>query len=555
VIKKHFIFVFALALVSFPIFAEVKTVEQNDRTQIYEQDDVYRQLELFSTALSYVLNNYYKDLTKEKLEKLMGEAIKGMLEGLDDRYSFYQSEISRKREQEDLFYAKFGGLGIRILPSPDGFVNIVQPMDGTPAMKAGLRSGDKIIKVDGKSIENWSMDNVVYILRGEVGTKVIITIIRTGQDTPFDVTITRDIINFPSIKHTMIGDQIGYILISNFTAETLSEMKQSLDKLKSDGLRALILDLRNNTGGMLTSAVDVSNAFIPNGVIVSTDGKLDRFDSEYRAKEGNLLCSMDMPLVVLVNYNSASGSEIVAGAIKDHKRGKIIGEKTFGKGIVQQRFPLDESRAVSITVSTYKTPNGTCLNEELLFNLGLELQNDLDAHNMSENLRQQFKDNKISLSQDAVVSVKTKGFRWQIKDNTNSYTVKKEEGTLGVYQGGVEPDIEVEQPTDLFEGSDSEENIKMLTKLYEGEYVDKFVYGYLDKHQDQSAEEQLKSLLTNIPDLMKTLADNGIKLNERIITMYVRRTFSATKNIPNIDLENDLQLAKAIEEVKKLIGM
>jgi carboxyl-terminal processing protease len=481
-----FIFIFFV----FPIFAEVAPeVKQQsangEKSEKYKMDDVYKQLEFFSTSMYYILQNFYKDLSKDDIDKAMSGAINGMLQGLGDRYSFYQPESRRKREQENLFFAKFGGLGIRILPSPDGFVNIVQPMDGTPAMKAGLRSGDKIIKVDGNSIENKPVDEVVDTLRGEVGTNVTITIIRPGRNEPFDVTITRSIINFPSVRHIMMEDKIGYVSISSFTAETGEEMRKSIEELKKDGLRGLIIDLRNNTGGMMSTAVAVSDAFLSNdqntkqydGVIVSTDGRLDKFDSVYKA-DPELLVPNDMPVVLLVNGGSASGSEIVAGALKDYKRATLIGEKTFGKGVVQQRFPLDEDRAVSVTVSIYKTPSGAWINEK-----------------------------------------------------------------------GIEPDIEVKQPN-LLEGEDDE----MIMKLYRGEYVDKYVYGYLDAHPDQADKEQLKTLEDNLPELMKTLADNEIKLSEKLIRRYVRRTFESTKDMLSYDLENDLQLAKAIEEIKKKLG-
>jgi carboxyl-terminal processing protease len=532
---------------------------QDTGKQPYTRDDVYQELELFSTALSYVLSNYNnsnKDITKEQLDQITSEAIQGMLQGLGDRYSYYQAETKRKREQENLFFAKFGGIGIRILPSPDGFVNIVQPIDGTPAMKAGLHAGDKIVMVDGKSIENQSMDDVVDMIRGEVGTKITLTILRQGVDSTFDAEVTRAIINYPSIKSTMIDDQIGYIIISDFTAETGAELKQSIQELK--GMKGLILDLRNNPGGMLTAAVDVSNAFIPEGVIVSTDGRMDRFDSVYKANKDNMFFPANMPMVLLVNGSSASGSEIVAGAIKDYKRGLIIGEKTFGKGVVQQRFPLNEtgSKAVSITVSIYKTPNGDWINEQLLFIINNEFQKDIDEEKISEKLIQEFTNNKIQLSQNATIKIKDrirdKGVSWQINDGQQIYTIKKEEGKLKVYKGGVPPDIEVEQPN-LLENDKDGEQLKMLTKFYEGEYANKFVYDYMDKNKAQSPEEQLNSLLSNVPELMKTLESNGIKLNERLLRMYVRRTFVSTQNGPNIDLENDLQLARAVEEIKKQI--
>lgn len=464
----------------FPVLAEVSAKEQNakeTKSEKYDTDDIYNQLEYFSTSMYYILQNFYKELTKEDIEKAMSGAINGMLQGLGDRYSFYQSESRRRREQENLFFAKFGGLGIRILPSPDGFVNIVQPMDGTPAMKAGLRAGDKIIKVDGESIENKSIDDVVDTLRGEVGTNVTITIVRSGRNEPLDVTITRSIINFPSIRHVMMPDKIGYISVSSFTAETAEEFKKSILELKNDGLKGLIIDVRNNTGGMMSAAVALSDDFLSEGVIVSTDGRLDRFDSVYKA-DSQILVPVDMPLILLINGGSASGSEILAGALKDYKRAILIGEKTFGKGVVQQRFPLDEYRAVSVTVSIYKTPSGAWINEK-----------------------------------------------------------------------GIEPDIEVKQPN-LLEG----ENDEMIMKLYRGEYVDKYVYGYLDAHPDQPDEEQLKALQDGLPELMKTLADNEIKLSERLIRRYIRRTFDSTKNMPGLDLENDLQLARAVEEIKKKLG-
>lgn len=467
-------------LFTFPIFAQEQakeTAQQGKIDEKYEMDDIYAELELYITAMYYILQNYYKELTKEELEKSMIGSVNGLFQGLGDRYSFYQLEKRRKREQENLFYAKFGGLGIRILPSADGFINIVQPMDGTPAMKAGLHSGDKIIKVDGESIENKPVDDVVDILRGEAGTSVTLTIVRPGKSEPFDVSITRSIIEFPSVRHIMMDDGIAYIDISSFTAETGGELRKSIEELKKDDLRGIIINLRNNTGGMMSTAIEVSDAFLNEGTIVSTEGRLSRFNSVHNTTPA-ILVPMNMPVVLLINGGSASGSEIVAGALKDHKRALLIGEKTFGKAVVQQRFPVAEDRAVSVTVSKYKTPSGEWINEK-----------------------------------------------------------------------GIEPDIEVKQPN-LLEGADTE----MLAKLYKGEYIDKYVYSYLEKHPDQDSKDQLKALEEGIPDLMKTLAENEIELGEKLIRRYIRRTFESTKSVPSIDLENDLQLERAIEEIKKQLG-
>jgi hypothetical protein len=300
---------------------------------------------------------------------------------------------------------------------------------------------------------------------------------------------------------------------------------------------------------MLSSAVAVSNAFLSEGRIVSTDGKLDRFDSLYMAQKEKMLCPMEMPLVILVNKYSASGSEIVAGAIKDHKRGLIVGETTFGKGVVQQRFPLDEYRAISITVSVYKTPNGTDINdkgiepdivveqpnlfkEELLFSVGSEHQNDLDNENISVGLRQEFEEKGSPLSQNATVLVQKQGSEWRVDgiDNEKMYIIREEDGRLNIYE---------------------KVDDKMLSKLYKGEYVDSFVYDYIDKHPDQNIKEQRQGLEEKIPELMKTLADNEIKVSERIVRLYVTRKISSTKYIPNIDLVNDAQLAMAVEKIKE----
>jgi len=452
----------------------------------YEKDDLYEQLEHFSTAMVYVLHNFYNDneeFSDVDVEKLIDGAIKGMLQGLGDRYSVYLPETYKKREQENLFHAKFGGLGIRILPSADGFVKIIQPLDGSPATKAGLRAGDKIIKVEDESIENKPLTEVVDILRGEVGTDVTITVHRPGRNIPFPVTVTRGIITNPSMTTIMMEDGIGYVALSRFTKETPKEVEQALEDLKKQDMKALVLDLRGNTGGLMSSAVAVSDAFLEEGVIVSTEGRIERSNTEHKATP-NTLCPMDMPVVLLINGGSASGSEIVAGAIKDHERGILVGQKTFGKAVVQQWFPLSEERSVSITISIYKTPNGD----------------------------------------------------W-------------------IHKKGIEPNVEIKNRS-IFKGEDEESedddvDDKMLMKLYEGEYIDKLVYDYVEKNDGQNNKEQLQALEEQIPELMKTLADDEIELSEKVITWYIRRTHARVKGIPNIDLENDLQLATAVEEAKK----
>ena len=313
--------------------------------------------------------NYYKNIDQE--EMLEG-AIKGALAALDDPYSFYLPPMDQKREAENLYHAKFGGLGIRIY-ADKGFIKIARPLFNTPAMRAGLQAGDYITKVDGEAIHigtgEQTLLDVVDVLRGIIGTEVTITVQRRGHPDPFDVTLTREEIEIPSVEQTMLGDGIGYIKIENFTGRTVEEFRRALDTLLNaeDGtMKALILDLRDNPGGLLQAAYDVADAFIAEGIIVSTQGRLNRYNQQYPATP-DTLCPAEVELIVLVNGYSASGSEIVAGAIKDSKRGAILGTKTFGKGVVQQRFPLrtlNNAGAVSLTISTYYTPNGTSIHED-----------------------------------------------------------------------------------------------------------------------------------------------------------------------------------------------
>ena len=312
--------------------------------------------------------HYYEDVDQQEMFE---GAIKGALTALDDPYTFYLPPVDQKREEENLYHAKFGGLGIRIYEDK-GFIKIARPLPNTPAMRVGLQAGDYITKVDGEPIHisagGQTLAEVVDILRGLIGTEVTVTVQRRGHSDPFDVTLIREEIKITSVKQTMLEDGIGYIKIESFTGRTVEEFKKALKTLldAEDGaMTALILDLRHNSGGLLQAAYDVADAFISRGNIVSTQGRLNRYNQEYPATP-ETLCPAEIELVVLVNEYSASGSEIVAGAIKDSKRGAILGKKTFGKGVVQQRFPLnslDKKGAVSLTISTYYTPSGVSINE------------------------------------------------------------------------------------------------------------------------------------------------------------------------------------------------
>lgn len=325
--------------------------------------------ETLAEVIKIATANYYKPI--EDNNDMFRGSIKGALASLKDPYTYYVPAREHQRAVENLYNAEFGGLGVQIYYDHRGFIKISKPIPNTPAARANLQAGDYITKVNGKQIHlsektGMGIDDVVDLLRGGIGTEVTITVKRKFLD-PFDVTLTRGRIPISSVKSTMLENDIGYIRITGFigskrTEGTEDEFNKALEKHKTAGMKALILDLRHNQGGLLNAAYHIADAFINEGVIVSTKGRRSDFNEEYPATR-ELLCPSDIPLVVLVNEFSASASEIVAGAIKDTGRGILVGEKTYGKGLVQKRYPLPDGGSMSLTISSYYTPNGTSINE------------------------------------------------------------------------------------------------------------------------------------------------------------------------------------------------
>ncbi len=322
-------------------------------------------------AIQIAESNYYKPI--EDNNEMYRGSVKGALAALNDPYTYYVSRREHRRAVENLYNAEYGGLGIQIYRDHRGFIKISKPFPNTPADRANLQAGDYITKVDGKRIHlsektGMTLEDVVDILRGRLNTDVTITVQRKFLD-PFDVTLTRGRISINSVKSTMLEDDIGYISITSFIGSrrtdstgTEAEFNNALEAHKDANMKALILDLRHNQGGLLNAAYHIADAFIDEGFIVSTKGRKSEFDEEYPASP-KLLCPADIPLVVLVNEYSASASEIVAGAIKDTRRGVLVGQTTYGKGVVQKRYELPDGGAMSLTISTYYTPNGTSINE------------------------------------------------------------------------------------------------------------------------------------------------------------------------------------------------
>lgn len=292
---------------------------------------------------------------------LLNSAIDGMLMGLDP-HSTYLREDALKDLQENT-QGEFGGLGIEI-EAQNGFVRVITPIDDTPALKAGIQAGDLIIKIDGQTINGLSLTEAVDLMRGKPGTDVELTIARENEPKPVTITVTRDIIKVTSVKHRSLEPGYGYIRITQFQVQTGQDLLKAIAKLQQDNqpLKGLVLDMRNNPGGVLNAAVEVSDVFLTDGLIVYTNGRLPNSELRFNATADDP--SQGVPLVVLINGGSASASEIVAGALQDHHRAVILGSQSFGKGSVQTVLPLTDDSALKLTTARYFTPSGRSIQAE-----------------------------------------------------------------------------------------------------------------------------------------------------------------------------------------------
>jgi len=304
-----------------------------------------------------------KDYVEEVSDKdLLENAIRGMLSGLDPHSSYLDAEGYKDLQVGTT--GEFGGLGIEV-GMEDGFVKVIAPIDDTPAQRAGVKAGDLIIRLDEKPVKGMTLHDAVNIMRGKVGTDIVLTIIREGEEKPLKITITRDTIKVLSVRQKTLEKGFGYVRISQFQSRTGESLIKAIKKLKdeNDGnLNGLVLDLRNNPGGVLKAAVDVSDAFLDKGLIVYTKGRIADSEMKFDATPQRQLDGA--PLVVLVNGGSASASEIVAGALQDHKRAIILGTRTFGKGSVQTILPLNNETALKLTTARYYTPSGRSIQAE-----------------------------------------------------------------------------------------------------------------------------------------------------------------------------------------------
>ena len=320
-------------------------------SKVTDNAATYEQLRLFTEVLSIVQNQYVDEVPPKEL---IYSAIKGTLRGLDPHSSFLDPESYRDMQVETS--GSFGGLGIEITLKDD-ILTVVAPIDGTPAYRAGLHTGDRIIKIDGLSTKDMQLADAVKRMRGKPGSKVTISVVREGWTEPKDFDIVREQIRVQSVKTTEMGEGVEYLKLRQFQEQSPHDLEAALDKLSKNGMKALILDLRNNPGGLLTAAVEVSEKFIDDGkLVVYTEGRVRNQNMRFsaHAKRGY----SQMPMVVLVNQGSASASEIVAGALQDWGRATIVGTQTFGKGSVQTIIPLSDGSGLRLTTAKYFTPKG-----------------------------------------------------------------------------------------------------------------------------------------------------------------------------------------------------
>ena len=317
-------------------------------------ENVYEQLDLFGDIFERIRAQYVEDVDSSEL---IEAAINGMLTSLDPHSSYLSPKDAAKMREQTR--GEFGGLGIEVTQE-DGFVKVVSPMDGTPAFEAGIEAGDFITHVNGESLLGLVLDDAVEMMRGPVGSEIVITVVREGEQEPFDVSIIRDTIQLTAVRARTEGNT-AVLRLTTFNEQTYPKMKEGLaDQIEAaggiDGINGIVLDLRNNPGGLLNQAIAVSDAFLEEGEIVSTRGRTLEDGDRVNATPGDL--SMGKPIVVLINGGSASASEIVAGALQDHRRAIVIGTKSFGKGSVQTVMPLRGNGAMRLTTARYYTPSG-----------------------------------------------------------------------------------------------------------------------------------------------------------------------------------------------------
>lgn len=335
----------------------VATVETVEETKKLEPRLPLNELRVFAEAFNRISSAYVEEIDDRTL---LENAIRGMLSQLDPHSSYLDKDSFSDLQESTT--GNYGGLGIEI-GMEDGFVKVISPMDDTPASKAGIESGDLIVQLNGTPVKGMNLSEAIEAMRGEPGSSVKLTLVKRGDSSPEDLTLTREVIKVASVRQRYLEDGYGYLRIAQFQSGTGGEVEKAIIQLKDKGdLDGLIIDLRNNPGGVLQSAVEVSDVFIDDGLIVYTAGRMS--NSELRYNATGIDATHGVPIIVLVNEGTASASEIVAGALQDHGRALVMGTTTFGKGSVQTILPLNNEKAIKLTTARYYTPNGKSIQAE-----------------------------------------------------------------------------------------------------------------------------------------------------------------------------------------------
>ena len=392
-IVKNFFIALILAMVVIGAsycFAQVKA--QND-----SKASSFQYMRKINSVFDFVQQNYVDEIDPVVLYE---GALKGMFEALGDPYSVYL-DSDYMRDLTDTTEGSFGGVGLTIskpvesTPEKPAYVEVASPLEDSPGAKAGIRAGDLIVAVEGRPTSELTMNEVLGLLRGEVGTPVTITILR-GTNMRFDVRLVRALIEVPTAKYGMIeGTKIGYVRLIEFTPETPIRFQDALDSFEENGYKSLIIDLRDNPGGLINSVVDVADKFIDKGVIVSTKSRIAIENMEFKASKDKTTARKNIPIVVLINKGSASASEILSGALKDYKMAYLVGENTYGKGSVQQVRQLSDTDGFKLTMARYYTPSDVNIDK-------IGIPPDLEITNM-ESLTKEQEDNYVKLVEDRVI--------------------------------------------------------------------------------------------------------------------------------------------------------
>ena len=323
---------------------------------ISSENEIYKKIDVFGEVLEKINKEYVDEINQSDS---MDSAINGLLQSLDPYSGYMSPEIFNEMQTETS--GEFGGLGIEVTME-SGVVKVISPIDDTPASKAGIKAGDYIVKINDTQVQGKSLSEAVELMRGPVGSAIELTIRRRGEKKALTFNVTREIIQIKSVKAELLEKNIGYIRLTSFNENSAGQIKKEINKFeKNKNLKSYILDLRNNPGGLLSQAIKISDFFLDNGEIVSTKSRQQSENRKWFAKKGDL--TKGKTILVLINYGSASASEIVAGALKDHKRAILIGENSYGKGSVQSIIPLKNKGAIRLTVAKYYLPSGKSISE------------------------------------------------------------------------------------------------------------------------------------------------------------------------------------------------